>query len=305
MALPTDPTPSSAKPTSLARMILDDVLTTLNVNRVKALRYLITLLGSKTTRWLADLLSRWDRQVERSSFVETARDALNLFTSGFDLSSAEAIPKTGPLLAVANHPGMYDSIGAIVTVGREDVRVVAARREFFRVLPNINRHLLIIETDASLRLEAVRHIIQALKEGQAVIIFPSGKLEPEPSLMPGAAASLEQWSASVGIFLSKVPETRLLPILISQTLSPKAWHSWPARLPKAQKRRHQAAMGWQFVKQRVSKDPAWRLPLRIDTGKVKTASLLDPSLDPKKLAQAVQDEMKTLLNSIYPPNHLS
>ena len=47
-------------------MILDDVLTTLNVNRVKALRYFITLLGSKTTRWLADLLSRWDRQVARS-----------------------------------------------------------------------------------------------------------------------------------------------------------------------------------------------------------------------------------------------
>ena len=283
-------------------MILDDVLTTLNVKRVKALRYLITLLGSKTSHWLADLLNRWDRQIERSSFLETARDALHLFTSGFELFSIEEIPQIGPLLAVANHPGMYDSIGAIVTVGREDVRVVAARREFFRVLPNINRHLLIIETDASLRLEAVRHIIQALKDGQAVIVFPSGKLEPEPSMMPGAAASLEQWSASVGIFLSKVPETCLLPILISQTLSPKAWHSWPARLPKAQKRRHQAAMGWQFVKQRVSKDPAWKLPLRIDTGRIKTASELDLSLDPKKLAQAVQEEMQHLLSSIYPEN---
>ena len=81
MTITNDPPPSSSKPTSLARMILDDVLTTLNVNRVKALRYLITLLGSKTTRWLADLLSRWDRQVARSSFVETARDALQLFSS--------------------------------------------------------------------------------------------------------------------------------------------------------------------------------------------------------------------------------
>lgn len=302
MTMSAEPPPSSTKPSSLARMILDDVLTTLNVNRVKALRYLITLLGSKTTRWLADLLSRWDRQIERSTFIETAQDALHLFTSGFDLSSADEIPKTGPLLAVANHPGMYDSIGAIVTVGREDVRVVAARREFFRVLPNISRHLLTIEKDASLRLEAMRHIIQALRDGQAVIIFPSGRLEPEPALLPGAAAALEQWSGSVGIFLSKVPETRLLPILISQTLSPKAWNSWLARLPKTQKRRHQAAMGWQFVKQRTSKDPAWRLPLRIDTGKVKTAIELDPSLDPKKLAQAVQDEMKALLNSIYPEN---
>lgn len=302
MTITNDPPPSSSKPTSLARMILDDVLTTLNVNRVKALRYFITLLGSKTTRWLADLLSRWDRQVARSSFVETARDALQLFTTDFELNCAEEIPQTGPLLAVANHPGMYDSIGAIVTVGREDVRVVAACREFFRVLPNISKHLLTIEKDASLRLEAMRHIIQALKEGHAVIIFPSGRLEQEPALIPGAAASLEQWSSSIGIFLSKVPETRLLPILISQTLSPKAWQSWPARLPKAQKRRHQAAMGWQFVKQRTSKDPAWRLPLRIDTGGIKTATELDPSLDPKNLAQAVQDEMKALLISIYPQN---
>ena len=195
---------------------------------------------------------------------------------------------------------MYDSIGAVVTVGREDVRVVAARREFFRVLPHISNHLLTIETDTSLRLEAVRHIIQSLKDGQAVIIFPSGKLEPEPSLMPGAVASLDQWSASVGVFLSKVPETRLLPILISQTLSPKAWQSWLARLPKTQKRRHQAAMGWQFLKQRVSKDSAWKMPLRTDTGRIQTASDLDPSLDPKKLSQAVQDEMKHLLSSIYP-----
>jgi len=228
-----DSPPSSAKPTSLSGMILADVLTTLNVNRVKALRYLVTFLGRKPTLWLAELLSRWDRQVERGSFVETARDAPHLFTSGFELSSADEIPKTEPLLAVANHPGMYDSIGAIVAVGREDVRVVAARREFFRVLPNISNHLLTIENDASLRLEAVRHIIQSLKTGQAVIIFPSGKLEPEPGLMPGVEASLDQWSASVGIFLSKVPETRLLPMLISQTLSPKAWHSWVARLPKA------------------------------------------------------------------------
>ncbi len=304
MTLPEDPSTSCPKTTSLARMILDDVLTTLNVKRVKALRYWITFLGRKPTLWLANLLSRWDTQIARSSFLETARDALNLFTSGFEQFSAEEIPRTGPLLVVSNHPGMYDSIGAIVAVAREDVRVVAARREFFRVLPNISSHLLSIEKDASLRLEAMRHIIQSLKDGQAVIIFPSGGLEPEPALMPGATAALNEWSASVGIFLSKVPETRLLPMLISQTLSPKAWHSWMARLPKTQKRRHQAAMGWQFLKQRVSNDPDWKQPLRIDTGRIKTACELEPSLDPKRLAQAVQEEMRSLLFSIYPPDHL-
>lgn len=64
-------------------------------------------------------------------------------------------------------------------------------------------------------------------------------------------------------------------------------------------------MGWQLIKQRTGKDPAWKLPLRVDTGEIKTAHELDASLDPKTLARAVQDEMKSLLNSIYPPNHLS
>lgn len=301
MTTPNDP-PASPKTPSIARMILDDILITLNLSRQKTLRHIITFLGRKPTLRLANLLSHWDRQIERGSFVETAREALHLFTTGFEFSIHEEIPKTGPLLAVANHPGMTDSIGAIVTVGREDVRVVAARKEFFRVLPNINRHLLTIEADTSLRLSAMREIIQNLKDGQAVIIFPSGRLEPEPTLMPGAAASLELWSDSVGIFLSKVPETRLLPVLISQTLSPNAWQSWPARLPKTPKRQHQVAMGWQFLRQRTSKDPAWKPPLRIDTGRIKTASELDSSLDPKKLAKAVQDEMRSLLTAIYPEN---
>jgi hypothetical protein len=61
-------------------------------------------------------------------------------------------------------------------------------------------------------------------------------------------------------------------------------------------------MGWQFLKQRASKDPAWKLPLRIDTGRIKTAIELDPSLNPKTLAQSVQNEMKHLLSSIYPEN---
>jgi len=44
------------------------------------------------------------------------------------------------------------------------------------------------------------------------------------------------------------------------------------------------------------------MPLRIDTGRIKTARELAPSLDPKKLAQAVQDQMKALISSIYPGN---
>jgi hypothetical protein len=61
-------------------------------------------------------------------------------------------------------------------------------------------------------------------------------------------------------------------------------------------------MSWQFLKQRASKDPAWKLPLRIDAGGIKTAIELGPSLDPKNLAQSVQNEMKNLLSSIYPEN---
>ncbi|MDD4577916.1 MAG: hypothetical protein PHS75_05115, partial [Anaerolineaceae bacterium] len=178
--------------------------------------------------------------------------------------------------------------------------IVAQQKGFMRVLRNINRHMLTIEPDSTFKLEAIREIIRALNEGMAVVIFPKGQLEPDPALMDGAVESLEGWSDSIGVFLNKVPETLLLPVLVSGVVTERAWRSRWAKLGWNQKRRHQFAMARQFISQRFSKKSEWKRPLQIDIGQPKLPKDLDPNLDPRQLNQAVRQEMRNLLEKVRP-----
>jgi hypothetical protein len=127
-------------------------------------------------------------------------------------------------LVVANHAGGADSLGALV-VSRETTAVWWLENAPCSKCSDVSRHLVFLETDPVGRMGNMRKIIEKLKAGEAVILFPRGLLEPDPALVPGALQSLKAWSQSSGIFLSKVPETRLLPLLISQTVAPKVWKS--------------------------------------------------------------------------------
>lgn len=283
---------------SLTRIIMADVLRSANLGRRKLIAGLINFAGQPAAGWLADLLARIDRQLADSSITETANQAIHAFSDGLQIIKQEAIPQSGPLLVVSNHPGLGDILGILASLERKDVKIVAQRKEFMRVLGNINRFMLPIDEVYSLKFETIRQIIQPLRDGMAVIIFPAGNLEPDPALMTGAAESLESWSESIGVFLNKVPEARLLPILVSGVLTPKAWKSRFARLGRTQKRRHQLAMAAEFIMQRLSKKEDWKQPLRIDVGIAVAAKELDPNLDPRHLTAAVRNEMLKLLEQL-------
>jgi hypothetical protein len=62
------------------------------------------------------------------------------------------------------------------------------------------------------------------------------------------------------------------------------------------------AMIVQFVMQRLSKNPIWKIPMRIDVGNVVNAYQLDPTLDARKLSELANAEMISLLQAIYPDN---
>lgn len=287
---------------SSARLIMDDILRYLRLKRGNLLRRLLVLIGKKPSTWLAEILARYDRRIVESDFLQASREALSLFSDGIQVFGQEKIPKTGGLLIIANHPGLADAIGAVASAGREKVTIVAGKRDILRVLPNLRRHFLQLETEVTLRATATRKIIQLLNQGEAVLIFPRGKLEPDPSLAAGTLNSLAEWSRSVGIFLAKAPDAHLAPMLISQVLTEKAWNSWLARRFKTPKHRHQMAIIVQFVMQRLSKNPIWKIPMRIDVGNVVNAHQLDSTLDARQLSELANAEMISLLQAIYPDN---
>jgi len=288
------------KKDSLTRLVLEDVKTSANLGGQKFFSWIIDRFGYRPAGWLAEILARIDDQLNETSLHETAARALNSLSDGLDLHINEPVPASGPLLVVANHPGLTDIFGVIASLKRDDVKIVAQQKSFMRVLRNISQHMLTIEPDSTFKLKVIREIIQALNDGMAVIIFPSGRLEPDPAIMPGAVESLRGWSDSIGVFLNKVPKTQLLPVLVSNVLTEKAFNSNFAKLGRNPKRRQQLAMAVQFIAQRFSKKPHWKQPLRIDIGLEVTTEELDPGLDPRQLNLAVRKEMLALIEQNYP-----
>jgi len=284
----------------LTRIVLEDIKTSANFEKRKIISWIIDRFGYRPAGWLAELLTRIDQQLNETPLYETAGRAIQSFSDGLVVNNQEVIPVSGPSLVVANHPGLADILGVAASLKRDDVKIVAQQKGFMRVLRNINRHMLTIEPDSTFKLNVIREIIQALKDGMAVIIFPCGRLEPDPAIVPGAVESLQSWSDSIGIFLNKVPDTQLLPMLVSDVLTERAWNSRLARLGRNQKRRQQFASAVQFIAQRISKEPHWRKPMRIDVGYPKLPEQIDQSLDTHELSVAVKKEMVDLLQSVYP-----
>lgn len=285
---------------SLTRIVLEDIKTSANFKKRKIISWMIDTFGYRPAGWLAELLERIDDQLNETTLYETAGRAIQSFSDGLVVNNQGEIPLSGPLLVVANHPGLADILGVVASLKREDVKIVAQQKGFMRVLRNINRHMLTIEPDSTFKLNVIREIIQALHDGMAVIIFPCGCLEPDPAIVPRALESLEGWSDSIGVFLNKVPETKVLPLLVSNVLTEKAWNSRFAKLGRNQKRRQQFASVVQFIAQRFSKEPHWKKPMRIDVGNLKVPEQIDPSLDSHKLSVVVKKEMVELLQSVYP-----
>lgn len=248
----------------------------------------------------AALMQRFDQMVAEKSIWEAARDALPQFTDGLNFKNNKIIPKEGPLLVVANHPGVADFVAVMACIERKDQYILANERPMLSIMPNASRHMLLVDVQNPHRLDIMHRVINYLHNGKTVIIFPRGNLEPDPALYSGALESLKNWSQSIGVFLSKVPETVLQPLLISNVVAPKAWRSLISTRARSIKTRHQIAMILQAVMQRITKKGGWRIPVYVKAAPWLSAYDLAPNLDVNALNQAVMAYMGDLLKAEFP-----
>ena len=132
-----------------------------------------------------------DRNTGPETFWEDLLASLELKISSYRLG-LEAIPKTGPLVIIANHPfGLMDgaSICWMVSQIRKDFKVILW--DVFRQNNHGQGYFLsldLTEDDKEARRQNIkvrREAIQNLKDGQVIIIFPSGGAE-RPSSLFGA-----------------------------------------------------------------------------------------------------------------------
>lgn len=184
----------------------------------KRLVPLLRLLFDRHAREFARLMLELDDGLSGPEPWLAARATAQAFSGGLEMHGLERVPTQGPLLAVANHPGMADAIAAFGCLPRADTLVAAGKSPILTSLPNISRRLIFRPERNAGSFVVLREIIDWLRKGGAVFYFPYGLLEPDPALIPGPGNTISAWSESIGAVLSKALETRLRPMLISGVL---------------------------------------------------------------------------------------
>lgn len=254
------------------------------------------------TRRFAELAATFDDDVSTLGIREAACRFLPHFVEGCLQSGAEAIPPTDPLLVASNHPGATDGLVIVAAMPRDDLWIVGSDVPFTRALPHTRDHLIYTPDrlthtleDAAEGTTAARSIIQRLRDGGAVLIFPSGHLDPDPVLSPGGAAEgLADWSRSVALVLHHVPQSRLLVAVVSGVLVPRFLLHPLTRLAPRGWERQKLAEVLQIIQQLLYRKRYGLVP-RVSFGGPISAQELGVGKTRDGLAQAVTDQARQVL----------
>lgn len=208
----------------LTRLCADDLLSAFGLGEIRrgVARRPLELLSRVPARRLARQVATYDRVVGKSGLGAGGAWALERMARRVEVEGRENVPREGPLLIAANHPGLGDSLALFATIPRTDLRVVAAERPLLKALPNTSRYLLTVAEASPGRFGLVRAATRHLRDGGAVLTFPGGRIEPDPTVLPGAAEALERWSGSIDLFARLVPGLTVVPAIVSGVLSPAA-----------------------------------------------------------------------------------
>lgn len=172
---------------------------------------------------LARSLCALDRDLAGAALPKAARAAL--WRYGVDPWVDGALPREGPLVVIANHPGLFDALALFTAIGRDDLATLAARRPLLEALPNVRRRLLPIDPGAAGAF-ALRRAVKHLEKGGALLHFPAGRIEPDPRVAPAGASLLSPWKPGLDAILASaaraVPGLRVAVAVVSGVISPRA-----------------------------------------------------------------------------------
>jgi hypothetical protein len=223
----------------------------------KALGLSKTGLVRRATGWLfrpiarrfARMWVRLDQDCIHQGLQAAAGEFLRPFVEEVRVRGAKNIPAAGPLLIASNHPGAYDSLAIVSQIPHPSLKVIISDIPMVTLLPNARTRAIFAYGDGGNSTTAVRAGIRHLRAGGALMIFPTGLVDPDPDLWPDAAEHLERWSPSLELFLRHAPETRLVVTIASGVISPK-WANNPiSRLGRDGHERRRLAEFMQVIAQ--------------------------------------------------------
>lgn len=217
----------TARVAHLTQINLDDLAASFGWRDGTLLAGIARRVLHKPARTFARQILEFDTTVGQHGLVSAACRALPHYARDVRVFGGDRIP-TGPFLALANHPGMTDTLALIGALNRPDLLLVALRRPFLQALPHTSRRLSCLSDEPFAHAAVMRKVGAHLRAGGAALSFPAGHIEPDPDAHGGAVASLESWAPSAGVFARLAPDSALLPVLVRGVV----WTTvpgWPRR----------------------------------------------------------------------------
>jgi len=203
----------------IQKTMMDEIYRIMGISSRDWLKKFINFLSWVPAHRFARLLAEFDTDVGASGYRIATTKLIDKFIHELRIIGKEHLPTDGPLLVASNHPGTYDAFAIMSEIPRDDMKVVVEDFPIFKCLTASSEHVIYAPKEPFGRMQVVRSMIHQLRSGGGVLVFPSGKLDPDPQVLPGAELALDTWSPSLDIILRKVPQTQVVITVISGMLS--------------------------------------------------------------------------------------
>lgn len=210
---------------ALRQLLVGEIVDLIGLPAAGWAHRLVELLFWMPTLRLAEIGARFDRYVAELGYGEAARQILPAFVSDHRTRGADSIPREGPLIVAANHPGTCDVIAISAGVHRDDLKVVCQDIAFLRALTSAAQNMIFTSHDKSVRTNVLRAAVRHLEKGGAVLVFASGHMDPDPEVLPGAYDELGDWLPSLDWMMRRVPDTQLVVTIASGVLARTCAHN--------------------------------------------------------------------------------
>lgn len=205
----------------LYQTAITGTLFSLNIPNLRMTRWLMGRLVGKWLSRVLDLALEFDRQIVDVSLTAACAWVSEKCGHPVKVNGAENIPTDGPVLLAANHPGYFEGMAISAQLPRQDLKVLVGGIPYFSNLPNMKKLIMYTDRSTQRNVVALRKAIQHLRSAGCVLIFPTGHADPDPDYMEGAHRRFEDWSESLMLIMRRVPETRLVPVVVSGILEPQ------------------------------------------------------------------------------------
>ena len=237
---------------ALTEVNLDDLVEALGIAQQPLCADAALRMGRAHARAFAQRVLAMDGAVGELGLGEGSAWGLGALSTTLTVVNRAGVPNHGPLLFVANHPGMTDTIALFAAIACADLRTIAAHRAFLALLPNFSASLIWVDDVAMGSPGALRTAVHHLRAGGALLTFPGGQIEPDPAVQSGLDDALTTWKRSLDLLVRLAPAVHIVPVLVSGVISAQA-----ARSPLRNLRRSRAGRDHLSTMLQLG-IPAWR-----------------------------------------------